>query len=65
MKVESTNQYAANTVVFENSDDIYLRLVGNGEGLHPIWYVLEMGSFAWLEDSHELDIAWSHRSGGV
>jgi len=65
MKVESVSQYAATTVVFENSDDIYLRLVGNGEGLHPIWYILDMGSFAWIEDSHDLDLAWAHRNGGV
>ena len=65
MKVESTNQYAANTVVFENSDDIFLRLLGNGDGLMPIWYILDKGSFDWVHNSHDLDVAWAHRSGGV
>ena len=65
MKVESISQYAATTVVFEDSDEIFLRLVGNGDGLSPIWYILNQGAFEWVEDSHELDLAWVHRSRSI
>ena len=65
MKVESISQYAATTVVFEDSDEIYLRLVGSGDGLMPIWYMLNQGAFDWVEDSHELDLAWVHRNRGI
>jgi len=62
MKVEHYTQWTADTVVFEDSDEVYLRLVTSGEGLLPIWYILNKGSFDWIEDSHDLDIAWSHRN---
>ena len=62
LTVEHHTQWTADTVVFLGSDDVYLRLVASGEGLMPIWYVLNMGSFDWVEDSHELDIAFTKRS---
>lgn len=65
MKVESTTQWVANTVIFEGSDDVYLRLLGNAQGLEPIWYKLELGSFEWVQDSSDLDLAWSQRNGGI
>ena len=61
MKVEFNTQWVANTIVFEDSDDIYLRLVSNNGGLAPIWYELDEGNFRWVEDSHEFDIAFTNR----
>ena len=62
LTVEHHTQWTADTVVFNDSDDVFLRLVASGEGLMPIWYVLNMGSFDWVADSHELDIAFTKRS---
>jgi len=61
LTVEHHTQWTADTVVFLGSDDVYLRLVASGEGLMPIWYILNMGSFEWVEDSFELDIAFTGR----
>jgi len=60
-RVEHHTQWTASTVVFSDSDDVYLRLVASGEGLLPIWYILDKGSFEWIEDSSELDEAFTNR----
>ena len=62
MKIEARSQWEANTVTFEDSEDVYLRLVGNGEGLSTVWYKLNQHSFEWVEDAYALDEAWMLRN---
>jgi len=49
------------TVTFEDSEDVYLRIVGNGEGLATVWYKLNQHAFEWVEDAYDLDDAWMKR----
>jgi len=61
MKVEHHTQWAASTITFSDSDDVYLRLAASAVNHLPIWYILDEGSFEWVQDSSELDLAFTDR----
>jgi len=59
MKVDFSSQWAANTVTFKGVDNIYLRLVNEGQ---IVWYIAEEDSkFTHVVDVVKLDLAWAER----
>tara|TARA_R110002124_G_scaffold19173_1_gene77212 strand:- start:13 stop:213 length:201 start_codon:yes stop_codon:yes gene_type:complete len=60
MKVESSSQWAANTVSFVGVDTLYLRMAAEGQ---VIWYEMgDMGTFTWVVDRELLNKAWANRN---
>ena len=48
MKVESSSQWAANTISFVGVDTLYLRMAAEGQ---VIWYEMgDTGTFTWVHD---------------
>ena len=54
MKVESIGQGVCSTIVMEDSNDVYLRVVLSGDGLMPLWYQLTQEGFDAVHNDYKL-----------
>ena len=60
MKVESSSQWAANTISFVGVDTLYLRMAAEGQ---VIWYEMgDTGTLTWAVDTELLNKAWAWRN---
>ena len=60
MKVESSSQWAANTISFVGVDTLYLRMAAEGQ---VIWYEMgDTGTSTWSVDTELLNKAWAWRN---
>jgi len=57
----TADDYSAIVVTLGSDDDLYLRIVPNGEGLSPKWYWHDGKDFTYIEDSTVHDVVYKEK----
>ena len=56
---KETSHFTSDVITFTEFDTVLLRIVGNGDGLSPMWYIQEGDSFNLLENSDEVESVYN------